>query len=103
FARAIVPTELERRGDFSQSFDGSVRAFVMYDPATTRAEGSGFVHSPFPGNLVPAQRFDPVAVNALKYYPLPNRVPTSGSLQNFENPQINGRRWASLASRVDEQ
>src|SRR6266849_5365583 len=103
FARAIVPTPLERQGDFSQSFDRSGRLFTIYDPATTRAEGSGFVRAPFPGNLIPAQRFDPVSVNALKYYPLPNRTPASGSLQNFENPQINGRKWASLASRVDHQ
>jgi hypothetical protein len=103
FARAIVPTELERQGDFSRSLDRSGRPFVIYDPATTRAEGGGFVRSPFPGNVIPAQRFDPVTVTAMKYYPLPNRIPTSGSLQNFENPQTGGRLWASLASRVDHQ
>ena len=101
FARAIVPTELERRGDFSRSFDTSGRAFAIFDPATTTAQGTGYVRTPFPNNVIPVQRFDPVAVNALKYYPLPNRTPVSGSLNNFENPQINGRRWASLASRVD--
>jgi outer membrane receptor protein involved in Fe transport len=98
-----VPTALERSGNFSQSFDRSGRPFVICDPATTQAEGSGFVRTPFPGNVIPAQRFDPVAVNALKYYPLPNRTPSSGSLQNFENPQVNGRCWASLFSRVDQQ
>lgn len=103
FGRAIVPTERERRGDFSQSFDRSGRPFTIYDPATTRPEGSGFVRSPFPGNIIPAERFDPVAVNALKFLPLPNRTPSSGSLQNFETPRISGRRWASLASRVDHQ
>ncbi len=103
FARAIVPTPLERQGDFSQSFDRTGRPFIIYDPSTTTAAGSGFVRLPFPGNAIPAQRFDPVSVNALKYYPLPNRTPASGSLQNFENPQINGRKWASLASRVDHQ
>src|SRR5206468_6996138 len=77
FARAIVPTELERSGDFSKSFDRSGRPFMIYDPATTRMEGSGFVRSPFPGNVIPAQRFDPVAINALKLYPLPNRIPVS--------------------------
>lgn len=103
FARAIVPTPLERSGNFSQSLDRSGRPFTIYDPATTTAQGSGFVRAPFPGNIVPTQRFDPVSVNALKFYPLPNTAPTSGSLQNFENPQINGRKWASLASRVDHQ
>ncbi|HZO52774.1 MAG TPA: carboxypeptidase-like regulatory domain-containing protein [Bryobacteraceae bacterium] len=103
FARAIVPTERERAGDFSQSLDRSGRPFNIFDPATTRQEGTAFVRSPFPGNQVPLGRFDPVSVNALKYYPLPNRTPAGGSLQNFENPQIGGRKWASLASRVDHQ
>ena len=58
FARAIVPTPLERQGDFSQSFDRSGRPFIIYDPSTTTAAGSGFVRSPFPGNAIPAQRFD---------------------------------------------
>ena len=103
FARAIVPTDFERRGDFSRSFDRSNRLFTIFDPATTTAQGTGFVRTPFPGNAIPTARFDPVTVNALKYYPLPNRTPASGSLQNFENPQISGRKWASLASRVDHQ
>ncbi len=103
FARAIVPTELERRGDFSRTVDRLNRPYTIFDPSTTRQEGTLFVRSPFPGNAVPAARFDPVAVNALKFYPLPNAQPASGDLRNFENPQISGRRWASLASRVDHQ
>ena len=103
FARAIVPAEVERRGDFSRSFDRANRLFTIFDPATTTQQGAGFVRTPFPGNTIPAARFDPVTVNALKYYPLPNRTPASGSLTNFENPQISGRKWASLASRVDHQ
>ncbi len=103
FARAIVPTPLERSGNFAQTLDRTGRPFAIFDPATTRAEGNAFVRSPFPGNLIPTQRFDPVSVNALKYYPIPNLTPSSGNLQNFQNPQISGRKWASLASRVDHQ
>ncbi|MEZ5404321.1 MAG: TonB-dependent receptor [Bryobacteraceae bacterium] len=103
FARAIVPTELQRAGDFSQTTDRSGRPYTIYDPATTRQEGSAFLRAPFPGNIVPQARFDPVAANAMKFYPLPNTQPSSGDLRNFENPQINGRKWASMASRVDHQ
>ncbi len=103
FARAIVPTALERSGDFSQSFDRAGRQFLIFDPASTRPEGAGFTRSPFAGNVIPAARFDPVSVNALAYYPRPNLTPTSGDLRNFQNPQISGRRWGSLASRVDHQ
>jgi hypothetical protein len=103
FARAIVPTPRERGGDFSQSLDRTGRPFNIFDPTTTVQQGTGYIRTPFPGNAVPAARFDPVSVNALKFYPLPNRTPVSGSLINFENPQVSGRKWASLASRVDHQ
>jgi hypothetical protein len=56
----IVPTERQRRGDFSQSpLTSPVR-----DPLTGL---------PFPGNLVPANRLNPVAVAfAQTFMPLPN-------------------------------
>src|SRR5712692_1077311 len=102
-ARAIVPTPLERSGDFSRTTDRIGRPFTIYDPTTTRPSGSGQVRDPFPGNLIPASRHDPVALNAIKFYPLPNLTPTVDNNQNFENARSGGRRWASLAGRVDHQ
>ena len=101
--RAIVPTLLERTGDFSQTRDGQGRAIAIFDPLTTRAAGTGFVRDAFPGNTIPANRLDPIALNVEKFYPLPNLARTSTNQQNFENSQINNRRWASLLSRVDHQ
>jgi hypothetical protein len=103
FARAIVPSELERRGDFSQTTDRQGRPFTVYDPATTRPSGSGFIRDAFPGNVIPRDRMDPVALRALEYYPLPNRTPTSDDPQNFVNTQISARKWASVFGRVDHQ
>ena len=103
FARAIVPSELERRGDFSQTTDRQGRPFTVYDPATTRPSGSGFIRDAFPGNVIPRDRMDPVALRALEYYPLPNRTPTADDPQNFVNPQISARKWASVFGRVDHQ
>ena len=62
-----LPTERERAGDFSQS------GFTIYDPLTTRLDPATgqYVRDPFPGNVIPANRLNPVAVNALKYVPLP--------------------------------
>ena len=73
-----VPTELERAGDFSQLRDIRGVLIPVYDPNTTRANpsGSGFVRDPFAGNRIPQNRLDPVSLNMLKYYPLPNRTPT---------------------------
>jgi hypothetical protein len=103
-ARAIVPSNLERGGNFSQSLDRAGALFQIYDPITTRPAGGGaFVRDLFPGNIIPASRQDKVALNAMKFYPLPNRVPTVDLLQNFESNQPGGRRWASLTGRVDHQ
>lgn len=105
FARAIVPSELERSGDFSQTRDRQGRPFTIYDPATTRPNpnGSGFIRDPFPGNRIPRERMDPVALRALAYYPLPTRAPTAEDPQNFENQRNTGLKWASILGRVDHQ
>ncbi len=47
----IMPTALERRGDYSQSFDAQGRQIVIYDPLTTRpdpARPGQFIRDPFP-------------------------------------------------------
>jgi hypothetical protein len=63
-AGATVPSALERDGDFSQSGGDP-----LIDPATG---------DPFPGNRIPASRFDPVAVGVMKdWIPLPN-LPDNG-------------------------
>lgn len=69
-----VPTEIERSGDFSSSLAANGQPIRIYDPFSTRANpgGSGFVRDQFPGNVIPASRIDPVALNVLKYYPQPN-------------------------------
>ncbi len=102
-ARAVVPTALERAGNFSQTRDRAGNLFAIYDPTTTRQSGSAFVRDLFPGNIIPSSRHDRVALNAMKFYPATNRTPTVDSLVNFENPRAGARRWASLAGRVDHQ
>lgn len=103
FSRAVVPTLLERTGDFSQTTDRVGRPFTIYDPATTVPSGSGFVRSPFPGNVIPPSRLDPVALKALNYYPVPNRAPTPENQENWESQRSTGRDWTSYTIRADHQ
>ncbi|MGH7166376.1 MAG: hypothetical protein ACREIS_12725, partial [Nitrospiraceae bacterium] len=77
-----VPTEAMRRGDFSGLRNAAGQPILIFDPVTTRAVGSGFVRDAFPGNIIPANRMDPVARNILRYYPLPNRPGDANSGQN---------------------
>lgn len=69
-----LPTELERAGDFSQSLNPDGSLAVIYNPFTTRPNpnGSGFLRDAFPGNKIPQNLFDPVAVKAIALYPKPN-------------------------------
>ena len=69
-----LPTALERAGDFSRSVDAAGRPIVIYDPLTTRADPLNpgqSIRDPFPGNIIPADRIDPVARELLRRYPLP--------------------------------
>lgn len=58
-----VPTTAMVGGNFSGQP-------TIYDPQTT-VNG---VRQPFAGNIIPASRFDPVALKILAYYPTPNAV-----------------------------
>jgi hypothetical protein len=70
-AAMTVPSVLERGGDFSQSFNANGSQAIIYDPAT----GTLTTRSAFPGNRIPSTRFDAVALNVIKAFPLPNRSP----------------------------
>jgi hypothetical protein len=58
-----VPTPEMMRGDFSRNVDGTP-AGQIYDPLTTRPnpDGPGLIRDPFPGNVIPADRFNPVSL-----------------------------------------
>jgi hypothetical protein len=71
--QATVPTLQERQGDFTQDFTAAGQQIVVYDPVSTRSNGSGgFVRDPFQGNVIPKSRFDPVGVAILNFFPTPN-------------------------------
>ncbi|RPI18982.1 MAG: carboxypeptidase regulatory-like domain-containing protein, partial [Acidobacteria bacterium] len=66
-----VPTEAMRRGDFSALLAlGST--YQIYDPATTKPEGTKFRRQPFQGNIIPTNRLNPVSQKLAQMYPLPN-------------------------------
>jgi hypothetical protein len=102
-----MPTDAFRRGDFSQLFDSTGKQIVIYDPATTRANpnGNGLIRDPFPNNIIPANRIDPVAKNILNFYPLPNRAPDNAftNLNNYFGAVSNQRNLNQYTSRVDHR
>ena len=95
-----VPSALERTGDFSQSRTADGRPITIYDPLTTRLENGQNIRDPFPGNVIPANRIDPVALELLKRVPMPN---TTGLVNNFLVPD-NARadRYDQHVVKVDQ-
>jgi hypothetical protein len=71
-----VPTPLERAGDFSRTVTNQARLIQVFDPSTTRADptrAGQFLRDQFPGNRIPASRFDPIALQAMEFLPPMNR------------------------------
>ena len=102
-----MPTEAFRNGDFSKLADATGKPILLYDPTTTRANptGNGFLRDPFPGNIIPANRIDPVAKNILRFYPLPNRAADNGftNLNNYFGAVSNQRTLNNHTARFDHR
>jgi trimeric autotransporter adhesin len=81
-----VPTALERKGDFSQSFDKNGNLVVITDPITGQR---------FAGNIIPQSRLNAVGLAIAAAYPLPNKsgIPYSGN--NYNGSDV-------LTDRADE-
>ncbi|MDQ6677337.1 MAG: carboxypeptidase regulatory-like domain-containing protein [Acidobacteriota bacterium] len=97
-----VPSLLQRQGDFSQTFNAAGALIPVYDPQTTDTVAGKTVRTAFPGNVIPANRLDPVALKILAYYPLPNRTPDniSGS-SNFRSNGVSGLNGNYYMGKVD--
>lgn len=81
-----LPTAREKAGDFSQSFDSSGRLIVIYDPLTGDATGAG--RTPFAGNVIPANRLNPIATKMLSYLPNPHQDVSNGGSNYFTTAEI---------------
>jgi len=81
YLSTTVPTRAERAGDFSGIRTSTGAPITIYDPLTTTPT-SPFMRTAFPGNQIPPSRFDKVAANVLRYWPLPNVAGQGGGQVN---------------------
>ena len=95
-----VPTALERAGDFSQTRTADGRPITIYDPLTTRLENGQYVRDAFPGNVVPTNRIDPVALALLQRVPLPNTAGLTNNLLVPDNARAD--RYDQHVLKVDQ-
>jgi hypothetical protein len=102
-------------GQSGSQTDPLGRSFALgtvFDPATTRAvtagvadpvtgraaTATGFVRDPFPNNIVPASRLDPIAIKILNLMPDPNRP---GILNNYISSPVKSDDTNAFDVRVD--
>lgn len=76
-----MPTELERKGDFSQSSNVNGTRINVVDPTTRQ---------PFAGNVIPYSRFSKYGESILNYLPLPNFVDPDPNNKYRWNYRVNG-------------
>jgi hypothetical protein len=97
---STVPTLLNREGNFSDLRTTSGQPIAIYDPATGSTAST---RQPFPGNIIPAQRFDPVAAAAMSYFPRPDRAGTATNANNYYGSSRNQLNRNIVVGRLDHQ
>ena len=88
-----MPTLAERTGNFQGVTN-------IYDPTTTKASGSTYTRTQFTNNMIPASRFDPVAVQLVNAYPAPQ---TTALSNNFVSYPLKGSDDNRGDVRIDHQ
>jgi hypothetical protein len=110
-AYTTVPTAAERQGDFSHllSLNNGSKNYTLYDPNTGVLNSSNVVtRTPFPGNMIPQTRLNPIGTNFLNnYIPLPNApgvyddTNDESTIEAVKNPYhfFSGRTDVNLSSK----
>jgi hypothetical protein len=88
---ALMPTALERVGDFSQTRDARGQAIQIVDPSTGL---------PFPRGVIPRDRVSPQAAALLGYYPLPNVDGVDG--YNYQTPLLTATEQDGVQTRFTQ-
>jgi hypothetical protein len=102
-----VPTAKERQGDFSELLTVSQRDpsdknnYTIYDPRTGVLQGTQVKRQPFPGNVIPQDRLNPIALKYLQFFPLPNAAGRGNFNQNFVTNAIDSDGYDNELGRFD--
>ncbi len=93
-----VPTAKMRTGDFSE-----VPA-AIYDPYSVATVNGAPTRAPFPGNVIPQNRQDPVAQKMMSFWPAAN-LPTTGLpyVRNFQFSAKWPRNYNMFVAKLDHQ
>jgi hypothetical protein len=118
---STVPIPAYRNGDFSSlittenrlvstasgpyvdPLGRTIPSGTIFDPASTFTAPNGAqVRNPFPGNMIPAMRFDPVAVKILSLVPQPTGPTANQAGSNYLAPYNGSRRSYVPSIKIDQ-
>ena len=96
---STVPSSLQGQGNFSQTLAANGALIVIYDPNTITSLPDGSrQRTPFAGNIVPSNRFDPVAAKTVGFYPQPN---ITGAPLTGQNNYFFGSKAITNSNKYD--
>jgi len=104
---STLPTQLERSGNFSQTFTPSGTVKTIYDPWTTQFNpnlpaGQQVTRTPFAGNMIPVSRIDPVSARFLQDIWQPNNPGDDITrVNNYKNTFPRVYEYYNWSDRVD--
>jgi Carboxypeptidase regulatory-like domain len=91
----VVPSELERAGNFSRTVNAAGALIPIFDPGA-------LARQPFPGNIVPLASIDPVGRNVVNYFPHANRAPDNAAgASNFRVNSVTAATSDFVLAKVD--
>jgi hypothetical protein len=93
-ASELMPTEAMRAGNFSGVTNAAGQPVIIYDPLT---------RLPFPGNVIPANRINPVAAAMAKYLPLPDVSRDNGSANYTRTSLIKSKLTQEYTTKVEHK
>lgn len=97
-----VPTDAERQGNFSALLAAGSQ-YQLYDPNTAVLNGTTVTRSVFPGNIIPQNRLNPIALAYMKFYPEPNvsvGVSATG-VNNYSSSATTTDNYSNELGRLD--
>jgi len=116
-----IPTQAYRSGDFSAAIAAAgdknlgtdplgrpIIANTIYDPNTRQVASNGqIITNPFPNNMIPMSRFDPVTLKVQNLLPLPFCVAgppcnAAGVVNNFQNTEPVSRDTRAPSLKLDQ-
>ncbi|MHB8655634.1 MAG: TonB-dependent receptor [Terriglobia bacterium] len=103
-----VPTDLQRKGDFSQTFNSDGTLQQIFNPFQVTCTplpsgGKNCLRQPFAGNVIPANMMDPIGAKLITLYPEPTGPGVGlNHINNYTQKFVNATPKYNVDVRIDE-